>query len=101
MVGWIDLARAAVGLNVLLLAALIYVWGRNYLQIRSKHTLGLLLFAVLLLGENVFALYFYSLNPLLSAWFSTKVPDPAWQAMVSLHVFEVVALAVLAWITWD
>jgi hypothetical protein len=101
MVGWIDLARAAVGLNILLLGALIYVWGRNYYSIRSKHTLGLLLFAALLLGENLIALYFYSLDPLLTAWFSTQVPDPAWQAMMALHGFEVVALAVLAWITWD
>ena len=101
MVGWIDLARAAVGLNILLLAALIYVWGRNYYSIRSKHTLGLLLFAVLLLGENAFALYFYSLDPLLSVWFSTKVSDPAWQAMMALHAFETVALVVLTWITWD
>ena len=101
MVGWIDLARVAVGLNILLLAALIYVWGQNYYHIRSKHTLGLLLFALLLLGENAIALYFYSLDPLLSTWFSTQVPDPAWQAMMALHGFETVALAVLAWITWD
>ena len=101
MVGWIDLARVAVGANILLLAVLIYVWGQNYYQIRSKHTLGLLVFALLLFGENAIALYFYSLDPLLSAWFSTQVPDPAWQAMMALHSFETVALAVLAWITWD
>ena len=101
MVGWIDLARAAVALNVALLGALLYVWGRNYYRIRSKHTLGLLVFAVLLAGENVFALYFYLLDPVLSAWFSTAVPDLAWQAMVLLHVFETVGLAVLAWVTWD
>jgi len=101
MVGWIDLARVAVSLNALLLGVLIYVWGRNYLSLRSKHTLGLLLFAVLLLGENVFALYFYLLDPLLSVWFQDAVPDPAWQAMVVLHVLETFALAVLAWVTWD
>ncbi|PSP85257.1 hypothetical protein BRC96_02595 [Halobacteriales archaeon QS_6_64_34] len=101
MVGWIDLARVAVGANILLLAVLIYVWGQNYYQIRSKHTLGLLVFALFLFGENVIALYFYSLDPLLSAWFSTQVPDPAWQAMMALHSFETVALAVLTWITWD
>ena len=101
MVGWIDLARAAVILNILLLAALVYVWGRNYYQLRSKHTLGLLLFAVLLLGENGFALYFYSLDEALTTWFSTAVPNVAWRAMIVLHVFETVALAVLAWVTWD
>lgn len=101
MVGWIDLARAAVTLNILLIAALVYVWGRNYRRIRSKHTLGLLVFAVLLFGENALALYFFLLDPLLSVWFSTAVPDPAWRAMVLLHLLETVALGVLAYITWD
>jgi hypothetical protein len=101
MVGWIDLARVSVSLNVVLLGALIYVWGRNYLDIRSKHTFGLLLFGVLLLGENAFALYFYLLDPLLSVWFSTAVPDPAWQALVLLHLLETVGLAALAYVTWD
>lgn len=101
MVGWIDLARGAVALNILLLAVLLYVWGRNYYRIRSKHTLGLLVFGLLLLGENAFALYFYLIDELLSTWFSTAVPDPAWQAMVLLHVLEAIGLAVLTWITWD
>ncbi|WP_135303201.1 hypothetical protein [Haloarcula amylovorans] len=101
MVSWIDAARVAVSVNMLLLAVLIYVWGRNLYQIRSKHTFGLLFFAVLLFAENAFALYFYLLDPLLSGWFSNKVPDAAWQAMVVLHVLETVGLAVLAWITWD
>jgi hypothetical protein len=101
MVGWIDLARVSVTLNILLLGVLIYVWGRNYLDIRSKHTLGLLVFGVMLLGENAFALYFYLLDPLLSVWFSTAVPDPAWQALILLHVLETVGLAVLAYVTWD
>lgn len=101
MVVWIDLARVAVALNMALLAVLGYVWGRNYLQLRSKHTLGLLLFAGILFGENALALYFYLLDPLLSQWFSQAVPDPAWQAMVALHVVETVGLGVLTWITWD
>lgn len=101
MVVWIDLARVAVSVNMLLLLALGYVWGRNYVQIRSKHTLGLLLFALFLFGENAMALYFYLLDPLLSQWFSSAVPDPAWQAMIIFHALETVGLAVLAYITWD
>ena len=97
----VTLIRVFIILNLALLLGLAYVWGRNYYRIRSKHTLGLLVFAVLLAGENVFALYFYLLDPVLSAWFSTAVPDPAWQAMVLLHAFETVGLAVLAWVTWD
>lgn len=101
MVAWIDLARIAVSLNILLLVVLIYVWGRNYSQIRSKHTLGLLVFGVLLLGENVSGLYFYWLDPVRSVWFRNNMATPAWQATVLLHLLETVGLAVLAWVTWD
>jgi hypothetical protein len=101
MVAWIDLARLAAGLNVLLLCVLGYVWGRNYYQIRSKHTLGNLLFAAFLLAENALALYFYLIHQDLSVWFSTAVPVIAWQAMMALHVLETFGLAFLVWVTWD
>lgn len=101
MVVWVDIARIAAGLNVLLLGVLVFVWGRNYYSIRSKHTLGMLLFALFLLGENALAVYYYLLDPTLSVWFSTKVPAIAWQAMLALHVLETLGLAFLAWVTWD
>jgi len=56
---------------------------------------------VLLGVENVAALYVYQLDPVLSVWFSTQVPDPAWQAMVLFHLVETVALAALTWVTLD
>ena len=98
---WIDMARVATGVNIVLLLGLIAIWGRNYQQLRSRQTLGMLVFALLLLVENGFALYVYMLDPLLSVWFSTKVPDPAWQAMSLFHVIETLALAFLAWVTMD
>jgi len=98
---WLDLARIASVTNVLLLVALGTVWARSYLRLRSKHTLGMLVFAALLCIENGFALYVYFLDPVLSLWFSTQVPDPAWQAMVMFHVLETAALAFLTWVTMD
>jgi hypothetical protein len=98
---WLDLARVATVVNVLLLVVLGGVWVRNYLKLRSKHTLGMLSFAALLCVENVAALYVYQLDPVLSVWFSTQVPDPAWQAMALFHVVETVALAALTWVTLD
>jgi hypothetical protein len=98
---WIDAARVATGVNVLLLLALCAVWGRNYYELRSKHALGLLIFAGLLLFENGFAFYYYLIDPKLSAWFATKVPDIAWQVMLLFHVLETLALGFLAWITLD
>jgi len=96
-----DAARVAVGLNVVLLAVLGYVWGRNYAVLRSKHTLGLLTFAALLFVENAFALYFYLFDEVLSAWFATTVPPVAWRAMLLFHLLETVAIAVLTWTTLD
>lgn len=101
MTPWVDIARAAAGLNVVLLLALSFVWGRNYLQFRSKHALGLLVFGLLLCAENALALYYYLIDPDLSVWFSTAVPEIAWHAMLTLHVLELAALLFLAWITWD
>ncbi|MFB6224571.1 MAG: hypothetical protein ABEH86_12985 [Haloarcula sp.] len=98
---WLDLARVASAANVLLLLALGAVWARNYLRLHSKHTLGMFLFAAILCIENGFALYVYFLDPILSAWFSNQVPDPAWQAMVAFHALETAALVFLAWVTLD
>jgi hypothetical protein len=98
---WSTVARVSIVLNIVLLLGLGYVWARNYLQFRSKHTLGLLVFSLLLLAENGCALYYYLVDPTLSAWFATAVPGIAWRAMMLLHVLETFALVFLAWVTWD
>ena len=98
---WIDLARIAVVANLVLLAVLGGVWIRNYRQLRSRQTLGMVVFAGLLFVENGFALYVYTLDPILETWFSTAVPDPAWQAMLVFHWIETLALGFFAWVTLD
>ncbi|PSP22353.1 hypothetical protein BRC61_04905 [Halobacteriales archaeon QH_10_65_19] len=98
---WFDIARVAAGINVILLAVLLTVWGRNYLEFRSKHTLGLSIFALFLFAENALSLYVYIVDPTLSAWFSSEVPDIAWRAIMALHVLETAGLAFLTWVTWD
>jgi hypothetical protein len=98
---WVDVARLATGVNVLLLAGLAYVWGRNYARLRSKHTLGLLLFSVFLLAEYGLSLYYYLRDPDLSVWFNTQVPAIVWQATMLLHVLQTMGLVFLAWVTWD
>lgn len=95
------IATIATAVNVLLLAVLGAVWLRNYLELGSKHTLGLLVFALLLLAENAFTLYYYLLDPTLSVWFNSQVPDVAWQALMLFHVLETAAIAFLTWVTLD
>lgn len=89
----VDLARASALANLVLLAALAYVWGSNYLQIRSKQTLGTLVFVVFLFGENALALYYY-----LTA---VSLPAAAMQAMMFLSVLETLGLAFLAYVTYE
>jgi hypothetical protein len=103
MSGLIDLMRVLLGANLLLLAVLGYVWGRNYLQFRSKHTLGLGLFALFLFGENAMGFYLFVLDPTLSAWVADPqaVPRPAQLTMVGLRALEFLGLLFLTWTTWD
>lgn len=99
----VTLVRVFIVLNLVLLAGLVYVWGRNYASLRSKHSLGLVLFAVFLLGENALAAYFFLLDPTLTAWITNpdQVPPVAQGAMMSLRVLEFGGLAFLTWVTWD
>lgn len=99
----VDLARALSVLNLVVLLGLTYVWGRNWLTFRSSHALGLVLFALFLLGENALATYYFIVNPTLSAWFTDPqaVPRLAQLAMVSLRAVEFAGLLVLSWVTWD
>lgn len=98
---WRDLAVAATGLNVAMLAVLGVIWLRNYRALRSKQTLGMLVFAVLLLAENAFSLYYYLIDPDLSVWFSTQAPTVLWHALILFHVLEAAAIGLLLWVTWD
>lgn len=98
---WATVAFGAAALNVAMLTALCVIWGRNYRQFRSKHTFGLLTFGALLLLENALALYYYVLDPTLSAWYATAVPPVVWRATMAAHVVEALAIAFLLRVTLD
>ncbi|TQQ81327.1 hypothetical protein EGH24_09405 [Halonotius terrestris] len=90
----LDTARVAAGLNVLLLLVLVSVWARTLREIRTKQTLGSLLFALFLLGENLLAFYYYNFSTIpLSA--------PAVRAMMYLQILETAGIAVLVYVTWE
>jgi hypothetical protein len=98
---WLTVAYAASTLNALALAALCAIWGRNFLRFRAKHPLGLLTFGLLLLAKSALSLYYYAVDPTLSAWFATAVPPVVWRATMALHVVETLALGILLRITLD
>jgi hypothetical protein len=96
---WLDAARVAAGVNVVLLLALGSVWLRSYRQHGAKHTLGLLTFAGFLLAENVLWLYLYVLHPSFIGWFDATSTDVQ-IGVTMLCALELVALGFLARITW-
>lgn len=97
----IDVAEVATALNVLLLAGLVAVWARNFRRFRSKHTLGLTVFALLLLAENAMGLYFYLWHPVMHGWWHEEVPALALRVAMVLDLLEFVGVLFLAWVTWD
>lgn len=100
MTVWADVSRVAMGVNVVLLAVLCTIWARNYREFGSKHTLGLLLFGLLLLGENALGLYYFMMHGQLAGWFA-GLPELAATALMALRLLETVAIAFLVWVTWD
>lgn len=96
---WLEAVRVAAGVNVALLLVLGSVWLRNFLDHGASHTLALLVFAAFLLVENFLWLYFYLLHPgFIESFYGGGISV---QVGISLLCgLELVALAVLARITW-
>jgi hypothetical protein len=97
---WLTAASAASAANVLLLVGLLAVWGRNYVSFRSKHALGLSVFALLLLVENCLSVYYYVIDPQVAGLLNSAAPI-AGRAMMLVQVFELAAIVFLAWIALD
>jgi hypothetical protein len=95
---WLDAARIAAALNLVLLGALGAVWLPNYLDHGARHTLSLLVFAVLLVVQNAVWLYFYTLHAGYVGWFDAAGVDVQ-IGMLGLCGLALLALVVLASIT--
>jgi len=90
------ITKAAIVLSILnigILGSLIYVYASNYRRLSSKFSLGLLVFASILMLENILAVYF---NYTMMGLYAEKA---AKQAMV-LRGIETASLIVLGFITW-
>lgn len=103
MTGLVDLMRVVLGINLVLLASLGYVWANNAWKFRSKHTIGLFVFALLLFADNGLSFYFFVFHDVLTGWITnpTLVPPIAQYAMLSVRVLELCGLLFLTWVTWD
>lgn len=97
---WLTVAGAAAALNVVLLLVLVGIWVGNYRDIGSNHALGLSIFGVLLLAENLLAFYYYVLDPQVAQLLRSAAPV-AGQAMMFVQILELAGLLFLAWVTWE
>ena len=95
----LDIGRLAALANLGLLLALAYVWGGSYRRHGASHTLGLLVFAAVLLVQNSLWLYAYLLHEQFIGWFARG--DLFYQLTVTgLCGLQTLALVVLVRITW-
>lgn len=97
---WLTVAGAAATINVALLVGLVAIWGRNYRDLGSKHSLGLAIFGFLLLAENLLSVYYYVLDPQVAVLLRSAAPV-AGRAMSFVQLLELAGLLFLAWVTWD
>lgn len=97
---WLDLALIAAVLNLVLLSGLGWVWLRNYRSHGAMHTLGLLVFAMLLIVQNGIWVYFYQFHSGYIAWFVNTGPDVQ-IGLTLLCGLETLALVFLVRITWQ
>ena len=85
---WIEVVKA------IFIFSLLIVYAKNYRSIRSKFSLGLFTFTMLMLIETTAAIYLYSTTELCRVAQIYEVVRPL------LSAIECVSFAVLTWVTW-
>jgi len=80
-------------LNSLILIGLLWIFSQNYKALKTKISLGLIIFSSLLLLQNLTAI---ALNFLMMNYYSMETELPAF----ILSLIQLIALIVLFWISW-
>jgi uncharacterized membrane protein len=80
-------------LNMLLLSVLLFIYMRNYMRMKSSFTLGLIIFAVFLLVQNVMGIYF--------GFEAMDVMNPPFENYAFfINFMETIAILSLFYVTW-
>ena len=80
--------------NIILAGILVYIYYTTNRKVKSKITIGLLLFALMFFFENMFDIYFY--NSLLAI---ELIGITTFH--LAVNFLEMIGLLVLLYITWD
>ena len=92
MMPWLTTTIIA-SINMVLILALLYVYVKNLIRIRSGFTFGLVLFAALFLFHNILVFYFsITMMPLYA--------DAVSPYMLVFTILQAFAFAILNWVTW-
>ena len=89
-----NITTSLTGVSTLLLLGLLYIYYKNLKKIKSNFTIGLFIFALLFLVQNLVSLYYYI------TMMKYYAPE------VEIHVFiltllQAIGFAILLKITWE
>jgi hypothetical protein len=87
--------------NICLILALIYIYFKNYKQLKTKFTLGLFVFASLLLLQNIVSTLFLALNIIYSISANGFEIGRPHVPLSSINIIQLIALSILLKITWE
>lgn len=90
----VTIATAFSAGNLVLLAVLAYVWLQNYRTFRTTLVLGLLLFSVVFMLENLVVVYFFFAEAMLYGY--DRIVH---QVMLALRGLQFLALLSLVYVT--
>ncbi len=85
---------AITAISTIFLLGLLYVYYKNLRQAKSKFTIGLFLFAVLFLIQNLVSLYYYT------TMMKYYTPEVEVHVFI-LNILQAIGFAVLLKITWE
>lgn len=80
-------------INAVLLLFLLYIYANNYREMKTAFGLGLILFALLFLVQNLLAVFFHLT---MMDYYSAA----AMQHALVLSGLQTIALAILSFVTW-
>lgn len=80
------------GINVIILLAIVYLYLQSFRKIRSDFTIGLILFAGLLLLQNLMTIY---ANLSMAAFFSAALLP----YILAINIIQLAGLSVFLWLS--
>jgi len=84
----------ATGITLFCLLLLMFIYIRHLIKVRSKYTVGLVVFALLFLIQNGISLYFFLTSPEIYVGLVGV-------HMIGITILEAIAFATLVFISWD